>query len=135
MIITAVIILSMLIFHIIITTVMAFKLTLFGRLMRYMNFWAILLIGVFTHLQFYIEGDDVFNVIIGLYIVLPLAMQTLNEHRWVLSMLFYLAIQVYPFYFITTDRTYLKFEISQQVKAVIVAALHSVFLGLTLSIR
>lgn len=50
-------------------------------------------------------------------------------------MLFYLAIQVYPVYLLTTDRTYLKFEVSQQVKAVIVVALHSVFLGLTLSSR
>ena len=50
-------------------------------------------------------------------------------------MLFYLAIQVYPVYLITTDRTYLKFEVTQQVKAVIVVALHSVLLGLTLSSR
>jgi hypothetical protein len=40
----------MLIFHLIMTIVMAFKLTLFARFMRYMSYWAILLIGLFTHL-------------------------------------------------------------------------------------
>lgn len=40
----------MLIFHLIMTIVMAFKLTLFARFMRYMSYMAILLIGLFTHL-------------------------------------------------------------------------------------
>jgi len=69
----------MLIFHLIMTTLMAFKLALFARVMRYMSYWAIILVGLFTHLQFNIQGEDLFGVVIGLYIVLPLAMQTLNE--------------------------------------------------------
>jgi hypothetical protein len=69
----------MLIFHLIMTIVMAFKLALFARVMKYMSYWAILLVGLFTHLQFNIQGEDLFGVIIGLYVVLPLAMQTLNE--------------------------------------------------------
>ena len=64
----------MLIFHLIMTIVMVFKLTLFARFMRYMSYWAILLVGLFTHLQFNIEGEDLFGVIIGLYLVLPLAL-------------------------------------------------------------
>jgi c-di-AMP phosphodiesterase-like protein len=52
-----------------------------------------------------------------------------------LSMLLYVSVQIYPVYLIITDNTYLKFDRSSQIKAVIVIALHSILLGLSLSCR
>ena len=103
--------------------------------MKYLSLWVIFIVGCSSHLIFFMDLNEFYTVIVGLYILLPVSIQNLNEFNWVYTIALYVIAQIYPFYVMMSDDLLLKLTNIDRLKFFIVVFLHNILTGTTLAIR